>query len=319
MLHGRSPGLLAMPLLLILVALGAGNAFAGWYGGLIGSPAWATTPAVLAGPAAAMAARDGALAAVTGCFSGLMGSVIGGWVALGEPMTFAYYRKRAAELRTARSSAHELITPLRAGRASRRTTAAHHGRAHPRRAAARGHTMGRRRTGTAHVGERGIRTTTGWPRDGSGAAAVSIASRRPRDSPADDEIEEFTDDSQRPRAPRSPHRRVTGRLPDDRRPAVASVLIALLEKAVSTVLLAGGAVLAFLVRTRPDLNPVKALLSRHVGRGPHNQFVHWLALRVPALSPDVELIIGIGLVFWALLFAAETVGVWFRLRGGSCS
>ncbi len=94
------------------------------------------------------------------------------------------------------------------------------------------------------------------------------------------------------------------------------VFLIALEKAVSTVLLAAGAVLAFFVRTRPGLNPVEMLLSRHLVRGPHQQFVHWLALRVPAVSPDVALIIGIGLVFWTLLFAAETVGVWLQAAWG---
>ena len=93
------------------------------------------------------------------------------------------------------------------------------------------------------------------------------------------------------------------------------VLIAL-EKAVSTILLAAAAVVAFFVRTRPGANPVDVLFSRRVVRDPHNQLVHWLALKVPALSPDLALIIGIGLVFWSVLFAAETVGVWLRAAWG---
>ncbi len=93
------------------------------------------------------------------------------------------------------------------------------------------------------------------------------------------------------------------------------VLIAL-EKAVSTILLAAAAVVAFFVRTRPGANPVEVLFSRRMVRDPHNQLVHWLALKVPALSPDLALIIGIGLVFWSLLFAAETVGVWLRAAWG---
>jgi hypothetical protein len=32
---------------------------------------------------------------------GLVGSVIGGWMASGEPMTFTYYRTRAAQGRQA--------------------------------------------------------------------------------------------------------------------------------------------------------------------------------------------------------------------------
>lgn len=102
MLHGAIAWLVAIPLLLGLVALGAGNAFAGWYGGLVGSPVWIAAPGALVDPAAAATARNGALAALTGLLLGVMGSVIGGWLASGEPMTFAHYRKSAAALRAAR-------------------------------------------------------------------------------------------------------------------------------------------------------------------------------------------------------------------------
>ena len=105
MLHGAITWLLAVPLILGLVALGAGNAFGGWYGGLMGSPVWMTVPTAPPDPNAAIVAHNGALTAVTALLLGLMGAVIGGWIASGEPMTFAYYRKRAAELRAAGRSA----------------------------------------------------------------------------------------------------------------------------------------------------------------------------------------------------------------------
>jgi uncharacterized membrane protein (DUF2068 family) len=94
------------------------------------------------------------------------------------------------------------------------------------------------------------------------------------------------------------------------------VFLIAVEKAVSTVGLAVAAALVFFVRTRPEGNPVEAVFSRHVARNPHNQFVHWLALQVPALSRNLELVIGIGLVFWTLLFLAETIGVWRQAAWG---
>ncbi len=55
------------------------------------------TPTVVADPlAAAIMARNGALAALTALLLGLVGSVVGGWMASGEPMTFTYHPIRAA-------------------------------------------------------------------------------------------------------------------------------------------------------------------------------------------------------------------------------
>lgn len=94
MLHGAIVWLVAVPLLLLLAALGAGTFFGGWYGGLAGTPIWVTPPAVPVDPAAATAARNAALGALTALLLGLVGSVIGGWMASGEPMTFTYHRTR---------------------------------------------------------------------------------------------------------------------------------------------------------------------------------------------------------------------------------
>jgi hypothetical protein len=109
MLHGAIVWLVTVPLVLALAALGAGSYFGGWYGGLAGQAAWVTPPSVT-GPApgtpldpaaraaaereAARVARNSALGAVTALLLGLIGSVIGGWMASGEPMTFTYYRTR---------------------------------------------------------------------------------------------------------------------------------------------------------------------------------------------------------------------------------
>jgi hypothetical protein len=92
MLHGAIVWLVTVPLLVGLAALGASSLFGGWYGGLAGTPVWVTPAGASADPAAAAAARNGALGAVTAMLIGLMGSVIGGWLGSGEPMTLTRVR-----------------------------------------------------------------------------------------------------------------------------------------------------------------------------------------------------------------------------------
>jgi hypothetical protein len=93
MLHGAIVWLLAVPLLLTLAAVGGLGHFGGWYGGLAGSPSW-VTPVGSADPNLAIATRNNALATAVALLLGLIGSVIGGWMASGEPMTFTHYRTR---------------------------------------------------------------------------------------------------------------------------------------------------------------------------------------------------------------------------------
>jgi hypothetical protein len=93
MLHGAVVWLLAVPLLVVVAALGGGPLFGAWFGGLAGIPAWATPQGVSADPNAALAARNAAQLAVTALLIGLVGSVLGGWLASGEPMT-VYLRSR---------------------------------------------------------------------------------------------------------------------------------------------------------------------------------------------------------------------------------
>jgi hypothetical protein len=88
-LHGAIVWLVGVPLTILVATLGAGTYLGPWYGGLAGVPAWATPAAVSVDPAAATAARNGALGAITALLIGLMGSVIGGWMGSGEPMTVA--------------------------------------------------------------------------------------------------------------------------------------------------------------------------------------------------------------------------------------
>jgi hypothetical protein len=93
-LHGVIVWLVHLPLLLMLAALGAGSFFGGWYGGLAGTPVWASSAHITADPNAAMLARNSALGSVTGMLIGLMGSLIGGWLASGEPMSLTYRRAK---------------------------------------------------------------------------------------------------------------------------------------------------------------------------------------------------------------------------------
>ncbi len=96
MLHAAIAWVLTVPMLLVLASLGAAGYFGVWYHGLAGTPVW-VAPTVVADPqAAAIMARNGALGALTALLLGLVGSVLGGWMASGEPMTFTYHRTRAA-------------------------------------------------------------------------------------------------------------------------------------------------------------------------------------------------------------------------------
>lgn len=100
MLHGAIVWLVTVPLLVALAAIGAGTLFGGWYGGLAGTPIWVTPNTVAADPGAATAARNTALLAVTALLIGLVGSVLGGWLASGEPMSVYLYRTRRTSGRT---------------------------------------------------------------------------------------------------------------------------------------------------------------------------------------------------------------------------
>jgi hypothetical protein len=121
MLHGAFAWLVMVPILVVCAVLGASNLFGGWYGGL--GPTSATNPFVHPDPLGASASseeiaafrmqqaeynrnvklwhedtpkvtRNGALVAITALLLGLLGSVIGGWLASGEPMNFIHYRTR---------------------------------------------------------------------------------------------------------------------------------------------------------------------------------------------------------------------------------
>lgn len=81
MLHGAMAWLVAVPCLVIFAAIGGGGLFGAWFTGL------GPTPAQLPPADAANIIRNNALGAVTALLLGLIGSVLGGWLASGRPMT----------------------------------------------------------------------------------------------------------------------------------------------------------------------------------------------------------------------------------------
>ena len=92
-LQGALTWLVAVALMCAAAAF-SGAIASGWYTGLAPTPAVPTQPGTPADPNAAIAARNGAVAAAGAILIGLMGSAIGGWVASGEPMTVGSYRLR---------------------------------------------------------------------------------------------------------------------------------------------------------------------------------------------------------------------------------
>lgn len=93
MLHGAVVWVLAV-FVMIALAAASGAVFNGWYASIAPTPAVPAVPGQPADPHLAIALRNGALATVAAFLIGLMGSVIGGWVASGEPMTIGKYRIR---------------------------------------------------------------------------------------------------------------------------------------------------------------------------------------------------------------------------------
>lgn len=125
MLHGAITWLVTVPMLIVASAIGAAGLFGGWYAGLgvsQNSPASANGPFVRPEAptttnavdvaayrnematykqdvdawreATPKATRNSALGAITALLLGLVGCVIGGWMASGEPMNFSHYKTR---------------------------------------------------------------------------------------------------------------------------------------------------------------------------------------------------------------------------------
>ena len=104
MLHGAITFLVTLPLFMVLAAIGVSGHWGGWYGGLASMPPLASGSPI--DPDAAEAIRNNAIATAVALLLGLVGSVIGGWMASGEPMTFTHYRTRdrLPEVRTPTSA-----------------------------------------------------------------------------------------------------------------------------------------------------------------------------------------------------------------------
>lgn len=130
--HGAISWMVATPLVIILAALGAGSYLGGWYGGLAGNPSWSgqsEAPFFRPDPPLANASREDVdsyllqekayreqvkkwredtpfatrNAAILGASSlliGLIGSVIGGFLASGESLTHTMERMKHEHART---------------------------------------------------------------------------------------------------------------------------------------------------------------------------------------------------------------------------
>jgi len=130
-IHGAIVWLVTVPILVVAAGLGAASFLGGWYSGLgPNSATSANTPFVHPEPPGANATseeiasfktqqaeynrnvkqwhddtprvtRNSALGAVTALLLGLLGSVIGAWMASGEPMNLSHYRTRKPLYHTA--------------------------------------------------------------------------------------------------------------------------------------------------------------------------------------------------------------------------
>jgi hypothetical protein len=92
-LQGALAWLVAVFAMITLAAM-SGAVFNGWYASIAPTPVVPAVPGQPADPGLAIALRNGALATAAALLMGLMGSVIGGWIASGEAMTIGRYRVR---------------------------------------------------------------------------------------------------------------------------------------------------------------------------------------------------------------------------------
>jgi len=88
MLHGAIAWLVTVPVFLLIAAVGAGGYFGAWFTGLAGTPIWITPTSGSVTPETYAIVRNNALGALTAVILGLIGSIVGGWLASGQPMTF---------------------------------------------------------------------------------------------------------------------------------------------------------------------------------------------------------------------------------------
>jgi hypothetical protein len=128
MYHGAISWMVATPLVIVLAAMGAGAYLGGWNSGLAGNPSWAgQAQAPFARPdqplanataeerqlylaeeqayrakvkkwrdETPLATRNAAIMGASSLLIGLIGSVVGGWLASGESIAFTFDRQRHA-------------------------------------------------------------------------------------------------------------------------------------------------------------------------------------------------------------------------------
>jgi len=93
-LHGVAAWLLLMTIVITLAALAGAHSLAGGYLGNMTPPGAPAPAGTAVDPNAAIAIRNAAVGSVLGILIGLMGSVVGAWIASGEPLgSLAHYRR----------------------------------------------------------------------------------------------------------------------------------------------------------------------------------------------------------------------------------
>jgi hypothetical protein len=93
-LHGVAAWLLLMAIVITLAALAGAHSFAGGYLGNMTPPGAPAPAGTAVDPNAAIAIRNAAIGSVLGILIGLMGSVVGAWIASGERLdSLAHYRR----------------------------------------------------------------------------------------------------------------------------------------------------------------------------------------------------------------------------------
>ena len=93
-LHGVAAWLVVMMIVIALAALAGAHSFAGGYLGNLTPPGAPAPTGAAVDPNAAIAIRNAAVGSILGILIGLMGAVVGAWIASGEPLgSLAHYRK----------------------------------------------------------------------------------------------------------------------------------------------------------------------------------------------------------------------------------
>ncbi len=93
-LHGVAAWLVVMAIVITLAALAGAHTFAGGYLGNMTPPGAPAPTGAPVDPNAALAIRNAAVGSILGILIGLMGAVVGAWIASGERLdSLAHYRK----------------------------------------------------------------------------------------------------------------------------------------------------------------------------------------------------------------------------------